>query len=194
MGEIERVLVIGAGTMGHGVAQVAAAAGFEVLLNDVSEELVELAHDRLNLWLNLKEMAGLAASEGHRGVVEAELEEEMDKKLDALRAEYETKIADLKMKYPQVVARRLAEGLLKAGNGKMTVGDLLKRAQSTPRSLRCRPRPPRSKKKGWRWSRTSRRSVVRPATSAPTSTRSCSPTTRPNRRTSRMRRQGPSSR
>ena len=98
----------------------------------VSPEIVELAHDRLNLWLNLKEMAGLAASDAHRGVVEAELEEELEKKLDALRAEYETKIADLKVKYPQVVARRLAEGLLKAGDGKMTVGDLLKRAQSTP--------------------------------------------------------------
>src|SRR6185369_2054058 len=30
--------VIGAGTMGHGIAQVAAAAGFRVLLNDVDRE------------------------------------------------------------------------------------------------------------------------------------------------------------
>ncbi len=97
-----------------------------------SEEIVQLAEDRLDLWLNLREMAGLVASDAHRGVVEAELEEEFDKKIDALRAQYEAKIAELKMKYPQVVARRLAEGLLKAGNGKMTVADLLKRAQSTP--------------------------------------------------------------
>ncbi|MGD8698823.1 MAG: ferredoxin [Gemmatimonadales bacterium] len=97
-----------------------------------SDEIVELARDRLDLWLNLREMAGLVASEAHHYVVEAELEKEFDKKIDALRAEYEAKIGDLKVKYPQVVARRLAEGLLKAGNGKMTVADLLKRAQSTP--------------------------------------------------------------
>ncbi len=37
---IERVTVIGAGTMGHGIAQVAAMAGCEVCLNDVSEAAV----------------------------------------------------------------------------------------------------------------------------------------------------------
>lgn len=35
---IETIAVIGAGTMGHGIAQVAAAAGFKVLLNDVDRE------------------------------------------------------------------------------------------------------------------------------------------------------------
>ncbi len=38
MSTIERVTVVGAGTMGHGIAQVAAAAGMEVSLHDVSEE------------------------------------------------------------------------------------------------------------------------------------------------------------
>ncbi|MFN2413642.1 MAG: 3-hydroxyacyl-CoA dehydrogenase NAD-binding domain-containing protein, partial [Pyrinomonadaceae bacterium] len=36
---MRRVAVLGAGTMGHGIAQAAAAAGFEVTLRDVSEEL-----------------------------------------------------------------------------------------------------------------------------------------------------------
>lgn len=35
---IETIAVIGAGTMGHGIAQVAAAAGYRVLLNDVDRE------------------------------------------------------------------------------------------------------------------------------------------------------------
>ena len=35
---IETVAVIGAGTMGHGIAQVAAASGFRVVLNDVDDE------------------------------------------------------------------------------------------------------------------------------------------------------------
>ena len=38
MQTIETIAVIGAGTMGHGIAQVAAAAGFKVLLNDVDRE------------------------------------------------------------------------------------------------------------------------------------------------------------
>jgi 3-hydroxybutyryl-CoA dehydrogenase len=35
---IETIAVIGAGTMGHGIAQIAAAAGYKVLLNDVDRE------------------------------------------------------------------------------------------------------------------------------------------------------------
>jgi len=38
MSTIERVTVVGAGTMGHGIAQVAAAAGMQVSLHDVSPE------------------------------------------------------------------------------------------------------------------------------------------------------------
>ncbi|HEY7545660.1 MAG TPA: 3-hydroxyacyl-CoA dehydrogenase family protein [Blastocatellia bacterium] len=37
---IEKITVIGAGTMGHGIAQVSAQAGFQVTLVDVSEEIV----------------------------------------------------------------------------------------------------------------------------------------------------------
>lgn len=39
--QIERVAVIGAGTMGHGIAQVAALAGYRVALYDTAPELVE---------------------------------------------------------------------------------------------------------------------------------------------------------
>jgi 3-hydroxybutyryl-CoA dehydrogenase len=37
--EVRRVAVLGAGTMGHGIAQAAAAAGLSVTLRDVTEEL-----------------------------------------------------------------------------------------------------------------------------------------------------------
>jgi 3-hydroxybutyryl-CoA dehydrogenase len=37
---IQKVAVIGAGTMGHGIAQVAAQAGFDVVLEDVSDDFV----------------------------------------------------------------------------------------------------------------------------------------------------------
>jgi 3-hydroxybutyryl-CoA dehydrogenase len=40
MSEIKSVTVVGAGTMGHGIAQVAAAGGAEVHLHDVSDEAI----------------------------------------------------------------------------------------------------------------------------------------------------------
>ena len=44
--------VIGAGTMGHGIAQIAAVAGFEVRLHDVSDEALEGALRRVEAQLN----------------------------------------------------------------------------------------------------------------------------------------------
>ena len=49
---VEKIAVIGAGTMGHGIAQVAAQAGLPVSLVDVSRELVE--RERSMIESNLK--------------------------------------------------------------------------------------------------------------------------------------------
>src|SRR5207244_4634471 len=43
-----RMTVVGAGTMGHGIAYVAALAGFEVCLTDSRAEVLPLALGRLN--------------------------------------------------------------------------------------------------------------------------------------------------
>ncbi len=45
--KIERVGVVGAGTMGHGIAQVAAMAGCEVVLQDLSDEVVQKGLDHI---------------------------------------------------------------------------------------------------------------------------------------------------
>ncbi|UTR12241.1 3-hydroxybutyryl-CoA dehydrogenase [Evansella sp. LMS18] len=39
--DIKKVMVVGAGQMGSGIAQVCAAAGYEVVLHDINEEAVE---------------------------------------------------------------------------------------------------------------------------------------------------------
>ena len=51
MKSIEKIIVVGAGQMGSGIAQVAALAGFDVVLNDIAPEYVErgLAAIRKNL-------------------------------------------------------------------------------------------------------------------------------------------------
>ncbi len=98
----------------------------------VSDEMVTLAEDRLLFWHQLKELAGLAIPEAAREALASEIEAEFQKKLSALEAEYEAKLTDLRATYPRAIARRMAEGLLKIGDGKMTVADLLVRAEATP--------------------------------------------------------------
>ena len=41
LGDIEKITVLGAGTMGHGITEVAALAGYSVVLRDIEESLVE---------------------------------------------------------------------------------------------------------------------------------------------------------
>ena len=43
-----KILVIGAGTMGHGIAQVAAAAGNEIVLMDICKDQLEAAKNAIN--------------------------------------------------------------------------------------------------------------------------------------------------
>jgi enoyl-CoA hydratase/3-hydroxyacyl-CoA dehydrogenase len=45
--EIGTLAVLGAGTMGHGIAEVAALAGYEVYLRDIEEDLVEEGYDQI---------------------------------------------------------------------------------------------------------------------------------------------------
>jgi len=45
--DIQRVTVLGAGSMGHGIAEVAAIAGYDVVLRDVEEELVRDGYEQI---------------------------------------------------------------------------------------------------------------------------------------------------
>lgn len=46
--QVERIAVLGAGTMGHGIAQVAATAGFRVALRDVSKPVLDTAVEQIS--------------------------------------------------------------------------------------------------------------------------------------------------
>lgn len=104
----------------------------------VSDEIVTLAEERLAFWSQLKQMAGLEVAPAVRDLVGAELEEEFTRKADALRAEYETKLGELKAGYPPMIARRLAEGLIRSGNGARTIDQLLAEVDAMP-GLAVRP-------------------------------------------------------
>jgi enoyl-CoA hydratase/3-hydroxyacyl-CoA dehydrogenase len=45
--DIETIAVLGAGNMGHGIAEVAALAGYEVNLRDINEELVQNGYEQI---------------------------------------------------------------------------------------------------------------------------------------------------
>jgi pyruvate-ferredoxin/flavodoxin oxidoreductase len=68
-----------------------------------------------------------------RDAISGELESRYEAQLSAVQAEYEQKLAALRATYPAVVARRMAEGLLKAtAGGRMNVAELLAKATATP--------------------------------------------------------------
>ena len=50
--DIKKVAIVGAGTMGHGIAQVVSAAGIEVALNDIKEEFLEEARSKIDFSLS----------------------------------------------------------------------------------------------------------------------------------------------
>ena len=45
--DVDTITVLGAGTMGHGIAEVAALAGYDVRLRDIEEELVQDGYDQI---------------------------------------------------------------------------------------------------------------------------------------------------
>ena len=98
----------------------------------VSNEIVQLAEERLSFWSELKQMAGLEVSPIVRDRVATDLEGDFHQKAEALRAEYETKLADLKAGYPPMIARRMARGLMRAGNGGRTITELLSDIEAMP--------------------------------------------------------------
>ena len=72
-----RVAVIGAGTMGHGIAYAAALAGFEVRLTDSKPEALRLAMGRLNDLLAIAVKRGKLTEED-RDVAASRLRAESD--------------------------------------------------------------------------------------------------------------------
>ncbi len=90
-----------------------------------SPEIVALAEDRLGFWSLLRQMSG-------RELAESVRDEVADAAVTPVRAEYEARLADIKATYPPRIARRLAEGLIRAGNGKQTIADLLAKVQAMP--------------------------------------------------------------
>jgi enoyl-CoA hydratase/3-hydroxyacyl-CoA dehydrogenase len=57
---IKKVAIVGAGTMGHGIAEVCAIHGYEVILIDVSNDILRGALEKIKWSLNELATKGLA--------------------------------------------------------------------------------------------------------------------------------------
>ena len=76
----------------------------------------------------MRELAGVEVSGHLRDAVGAGIARKLEREMAAMKAEYEAKFAQLTTQYPQLVARRIAEGLIRAG-GNLTVSELLEKAE-----------------------------------------------------------------
>ncbi len=70
MSEIRSITVIGSGTMGHGIAQVAASAGYDVRLHDVSEAAIGKGVDAIRANLDKGVTKGKVSEELRRTTLE----------------------------------------------------------------------------------------------------------------------------
>ena len=61
--DVETVAVLGAGNMGHGIAEVAALAGYDVRMRDINEEFVQDGYDRIEWSLGKLEERGQVTEE-----------------------------------------------------------------------------------------------------------------------------------
>jgi pyruvate-ferredoxin/flavodoxin oxidoreductase len=91
----------------------------------VSAEMVELAAERQQFWSQLRQLAGLEVPVTVHDTVVGQMESEFEQRADALRLDYEAKVAELKASLPTQIARRLAEGLLKNAGSSAAVATLL---------------------------------------------------------------------
>ncbi|MDH3788285.1 MAG: 2-oxoacid:acceptor oxidoreductase family protein [Xanthomonadales bacterium] len=94
----------------------------------VSGQIVGLAEERQRFWSQLRELAGVEVSGHLRDAVGAGITRKMQQEMVALKADYEAKFSQLTSQYPQLIARRIAEGLLRAGGNK-TVAELMDEAE-----------------------------------------------------------------
>ena len=62
--DVQRVTVLGAGNMGHGIAEVAALAGYDVVMRDIKEEFVQNGYEQIEWSLDkLAEKERISAEE-----------------------------------------------------------------------------------------------------------------------------------
>ncbi len=113
-----------------------------------SLEIVRLADERQAYWSQLKQLAGLEAAPEAQAAALAEAEAAFEAKIKALEAEHAAEVADIRERLPAVVARRMAEGILRAGKGDPAFAAALAKLPAGAVATPSRPASPPAAAKG----------------------------------------------
>ena len=68
--ETERITVLGAGVMGHGIAQISAAADYEGVIRDIAQEFIDKARNGIEKNLKRRVDRGRRAEEDAQRILE----------------------------------------------------------------------------------------------------------------------------
>lgn len=99
MMDIKQLFIVGAGTMGHGIAQTAAVAGYRVGLMDVVPEQLERARARIEKSVGKLVEKGVITLEQQAAALTIELHSSLEKVAESdLVIEAATEMPDLKLK------------------------------------------------------------------------------------------------
>jgi enoyl-CoA hydratase/3-hydroxyacyl-CoA dehydrogenase len=116
---MKTITVIGAGTMGHGIAQLAATAGYRVFLNDIKQEFIDKGLERIK-WSISKFIEKDKISEEKSKEILGRLEPELDltKAVEAADIVIEAVFEDLEIKQELMgkIDEHLKEGAIVATN------------------------------------------------------------------------------
>lgn len=118
LGNVRKVAVIGAGQMGRGIAQVAAAAGLEVVLTDASVEVAQRAKETIAAILQKQVEKGKLAAEAAAATVDLIHPAGAGQGLDTadIAIEAVTESFDVKASIFRATDQALREGAILASN------------------------------------------------------------------------------
>jgi len=97
-GDIERVAVLGAGNMGHGITEVVAMAGYDVVMRDIEDELVQDGYDDIEWSLGKLAENDLLGEEPDAILARIETEVDLATAVDGVDLVIEAAPEDLELK------------------------------------------------------------------------------------------------
>ncbi|MDS0295725.1 3-hydroxyacyl-CoA dehydrogenase/enoyl-CoA hydratase family protein [Halogeometricum luteum] len=135
--EIETVAVLGAGSMGHGIAEVAALAGYDVAMRDIEQDIVEEGYGQIEWSLNKLAEKGQLDEEADSVLARIETTTELDAAVEDADLVVEAAPEDLEIKrdvFADVDAAAGPETILATNTSSLRVSDI---AMATDRPERC---------------------------------------------------------
>ena len=126
--DVQRVAVLGAGNMGHGIAEVAALAGYDVSLRDINDELVQKGYDQIEWSLGkLAEKDRIGGDEADAALDRVEAFVDLEDALDGADVVVEVvpeKMAIKKDVYDEVVEHAPDEAVFVTNTSSLSITEL----------------------------------------------------------------------